>query len=63
MSNVSNGLILAQLFLQYAVKTQEIARLFQTALEQGRDVTDEEVDASGVKADVALAKLQAPVGS
>lgn len=53
----SNALILANLLLQYATKAQEIAQLFATANAQGRDVTDEEVDASGLKADVALAKL------
>lgn len=54
----SNALILAQLLLQYATKAQEIAQLFAAANAAGRDVTDEEVDASGLKADVALAKLQ-----
>lgn len=56
--NTSNALILAQLLLQYATKAQEIAQLFAAANAEGRDVTDAEVDASGVKADVALAKLQ-----
>lgn len=56
MSN--NALILAQLLLQYATKAQEIAQLFAAANAAGRDVTDDEVDASGLKADVALAKLQ-----
>jgi hypothetical protein len=55
---MSNALILAQLLLQYATKAQEIAQLFAVANAEGRDVTDAEVDASGVKADVALAKLQ-----
>lgn len=53
-----NALILTQLLLQYAIKSQEIAKLFAAANARGGDVTDEEVDASGLKADVALAKLQ-----
>lgn len=61
MSNASNGLILAQLLIQYATKAQEIGQLFAAANARGGDVTDAEVDASGVKADVALSKLQAPV--
>lgn len=55
---MSNALILTQLLLQYAAKMQEIGQLFAAANAQGRDVTDEEVDASGLKADAALAKLQ-----
>lgn len=59
MSNKrDNYLILTQLLLQYALKTQEIARLFAAADARGGDVTDEEVDASGLKADAALARLQ-----
>lgn len=57
-NDVSNALILSQLLIQYATKAQEIGRLFAAANARGGDVTDEEVDASGVKADVALAKLQ-----
>ena len=56
--STSNALILANLLLQYATKAQEIAQLFAAANAKGRDVTDEEVDASGLKADVALARLQ-----
>lgn len=53
-----NYLILTQLMLQYLLKAQEVGRLFAAAEARGGDVTDEEVDASGVKADVALAKLK-----
>lgn len=56
MSN-DNRALLVQLLLQYAIKSQEIAQLFAAANARGGDVTDAEVDASGVKADVALAKL------
>lgn len=59
MSSKDNWAILTQLLLQYAIKSQEIAQLFAAATARGGDVTDEEVDASGLKADVALAKLQA----
>lgn len=59
---MNNALILAQLLLQYATKAQEIARLFATANAEGRDVTDAEVDASGLKADAAIAKLGQSIG-
>lgn len=58
MSRSENGAILAQLLIQYLLKAQEVGRLFAAANARGGDVTDDEVDASGVKADVALAKLQ-----
>jgi hypothetical protein len=59
MSNKrENYLILTQLMLQYLLKAQEVGRLFAAAEARGGDVTDEEVDASGVSADVALAKLK-----
>lgn len=59
MSKSENGAILAQLLIQYLIKAQEVGKLFAAANARGGDVTDEEVDASGLKADVALAKLQA----
>lgn len=58
MSKTENGVILAQLLIQYLLKAQEVGQLFAAANAEGRDVTDAEVDASGLKADVALAKLQ-----
>lgn len=58
MSKSENVAILSQLLIQYLLKAQEVGRLFAAANARGGDVTDEEVDASGLKADVALAKLQ-----
>jgi len=58
MSN-QNVLLLSQLALQYLSKLQEISRLFNTAAAEGRDVTKEEVDASSVSRDAALAQDQA----
>lgn len=58
MSKSENVAILSQLLIQYLLKAQEVGRLFAAANARGGDVTDAEVDASGLKADVALAKLQ-----
>jgi hypothetical protein len=58
MSKSENVAILSQLLIQYLLKAQEVGRLFAAANARGGDVTDDEVDASGLKADVALAKLK-----
>jgi len=59
---MSNALLLVQLLLQYASKLQEIGGLFAKANAEGRDVTDEEVSASSVARDVAIAKAEASIG-
>lgn len=59
--STQNTLLLTQLVLQYALKLQEIGRLFNQAASEGRDVTDAEVDASAVSRDAALAKAQAAI--
>lgn len=56
--NTENALVLTSLLLQYAIKTQAIAELFARASAEGRDVTDEEIAASGLAADAALARLE-----
>lgn len=58
---MSNALVLAQLLLQYTLKAQEIARLFQQANLEGRDVTDAEVATSTLARDAALARLQGAI--
>lgn len=59
---MSNAMLLAQLLLQYTLKAQEIARLFAQATAEGRDVSDDEVAASAVSRDAAIAKAQQSVG-
>ena len=59
--STQNTLLLTQLVLQYALKLQEIGRLFNQAAAEGRDVTDAEVDASAVSRDAALAKAHAAI--
>lgn len=51
----SNYLLLTQLLIDYALKSQEIAQLFQKATLENRDVSDEEVMASSVRRDAAIA--------
>jgi hypothetical protein len=58
---MSNALALTQILLQLAQQMQQIATLFNVASSEGRDVTDEEVDASGLKADVAIQKARGNV--
>lgn len=60
MSN-TNAQLLVQLLIQYAVKLQEIGALLRNAELEGRDVLDEEVDATSLKRDAALAKTQATI--
>lgn len=57
----TNAQLLVQLLIQYATKLQEIGTLFRNAALAGRDVTDEEVDATSLKRDAALAKTQATI--
>jgi hypothetical protein len=61
--NLANGVILAQLAIDYALKLQEIGNLFRNANTEGRDVTDEEVSRSKVSRDVQLAKTASTVGA
>ena len=63
MSNSTNALILLKLLLQYGAKIQEIGTLFRQAQLEGRDVTDEEVDASSLKRDVQIERTQSTIDS
>jgi hypothetical protein len=53
-----NTLLITQLLLELALKMQTAVQLFNQAHAEGRDVTDAEVDASGLRADVELEKLR-----
>ena len=53
---MSNALLLTELLLQYAVKAQEIAILFREA--DGKDITDEQLNASKVARDAAVLKAR-----
>jgi hypothetical protein len=53
-----NTLLITQLLLELAMKMQVAVRLFAQAHAEGRDVTDAEVDASGLRAHVELEKLR-----
>lgn len=53
---MSNAILLAELLLQYAVKAQEIAKLFRDA--QGGDISDEAVNDSEVSRDMAIMRAE-----
>lgn len=54
-----NVLIITQLLLEYALKMQEASRMLQQAALENRDITDDEVVASKLKRDAALALAEA----
>lgn len=58
-----NALLLTNLLLTYLMKAQEVGSLFAQANAEGRDVTDDEVNASGVAADAALLRASGRFGS
>lgn len=55
--STSNAILITQLLLDYALRMQEASNLLNRAATEGRDVTDEEVEASSLRRDAALARL------
>lgn len=56
MSNTSNALLVTQILLTALQKAQVAAALLSDA--RGGDLTDAQVDASGLRADAELEKLR-----
>lgn len=49
-----NYLMIVELLLEYAIKSQAAAQLLNQAALENRDVTDDEVDQSTLRRDAAL---------
>lgn len=56
---MGNALILIQLLLQATTQVQQFGALLAKAHAEGRDITDDELNALAAADDVAKAKLQA----
>ncbi len=59
--NTANLLAVVTLLLQYSDKLAGLATLFKTAVAEGRDVTDEELDKLAGDDDLAAAQLRAAI--
>ncbi len=58
---MNNALILISLLLQYSDKIAEVSKLLTTVHNEGRDVTQEELDNLFMGDDAARAQLQAAI--